>query len=47
RNFPDDAEKGEHLLRTRYEEQMSRLGVLVEEGGLVVDLGCGSGTSTR
>lgn len=47
RNFPDDAEKGEHLLRSRYEEQMARLGVLVEEGGLVVDLGCGSGTSTR
>lgn len=26
---------------------MERLGVLVEDGGLVVDLGCGSGTSTR
>ncbi|CAN0269063.1 unnamed protein product [Ectocarpus fasciculatus] len=26
---------------------MERLGVLVDDGGLVVDLGCGSGTSTR
>lgn len=47
RNFPNDAARGEHLLRKGYEEQMERLGVLVEDGGLVVDLGCGSGTSTR
>ncbi|CAM9290798.1 unnamed protein product [Ectocarpus sp. 12 AP-2014] len=47
RNFPEDAERGEHLLRKGYEAQMERLGVLVEDGGLVVDLGCGSGTSTR
>lgn len=47
RNFPNDAENGEHLLRKAYEEQMERLGVVVEDGGLLVDLGCGSGTSTR
>lgn len=47
RNFPNDAARGEHLLRTGYEEQMERLGVLVDDAGLVVDLGCGSGTSTR
>ncbi|CBJ49027.1 conserved unknown protein [Ectocarpus siliculosus] len=47
RNFPEDAERGEYLLRKGYEAQMERLGVLVEDGGLVVDLGCGSGTSTR
>ncbi|CAM9855084.1 unnamed protein product, partial [Hapterophycus canaliculatus] len=46
RNFPDDAERGEYLLREGYRKQMARLGVLVEDGGLVVDLGCGSGTST-
>lgn len=47
RNFPNDAARGEHLLRKGYEAQMERLGVLVDDGGLVVDLGCGSGTSTR
>ncbi len=47
RNFPDEAERGEELLREAYGTQMERLGVLVEDGGLVVDLGCGSGTSTR
>ncbi|CAM9798698.1 unnamed protein product [Scytosiphon promiscuus] len=47
RNFPNDAERGEYLLREGYRKQMARLGVLVEDGGLVVDLGCGSGTSTR
>lgn len=34
-------------MRSAYENQMERLGVGVEDGGLVVDLGCGSGTSTR
>ncbi|CAM9854194.1 unnamed protein product [Pylaiella littoralis] len=47
RNFPDDAARGEYLMRSAYENQMERLGVGVEDGGLVVDLGCGSGTSTR
>ncbi|CAN0077121.1 unnamed protein product, partial [Discosporangium mesarthrocarpum] len=47
RNFPDDAERGEHRLRKAYETQMERLGALVEEGALLVDMGCGTGTSTR
>lgn len=47
RNFPDDALNGEHLLRKAYEGQMERLGAAVEDDGLIVDLGCGSGTSTR
>lgn len=47
RNFPNEDERGEDLLREAYATQMERLGVLVEDGGLVVDLGCGSGTSTR
>lgn len=47
RNFPNEGGRGEYLLRKAYEGQMQRLGVEVEEGGLVVDLGCGSGTSTR
>ncbi|CAN0372121.1 unnamed protein product, partial [Ascophyllum nodosum] len=47
RNFPNDARNGERLLREAYEKQMERLGVVVEKGGLVVDLGCGTGMSTR
>lgn len=47
RNFPDDAEKGEYLLRTAFEMQMERFRVVVNDGDLLVDMGCGSGTSTR
>lgn len=47
RNFPNDPKEGERLLRESYHTQMERLGVVVEDGGLVVDMGCGTGSSAR
>ncbi|CAM9601931.1 unnamed protein product, partial [Choristocarpus tenellus] len=46
RNFPDDAAQGEHCLRMAYTTQMERLGAVVDKGGLIVDMGCGTGAST-
>lgn len=50
RNFPSYKMAGEDQLRGRYDEQIVKLGgtVLPFGGdGIVVDMGCGTGTSTR
>ncbi|CAM9497702.1 unnamed protein product [Chrysoparadoxa australica] len=45
RNFPSAGAKGEAKLRGAYSDKMVELGVVVEEGGTIVDFGCGTGTS--
>lgn len=47
RNFPAHGAKGEDVFRSSFEEAILRLGGVVPKGGIVVDFGCGTGTSTR
>mmetsp|Transcript_2172 Transcript_2172/g.2922 ORF Transcript_2172/g.2922 Transcript_2172/m.2922 type:complete len:380 (-) Transcript_2172:328-1467(-) len=47
RNFPDEGIRGEDVLRESLHTEMDKLGVLVPKGGTVVDMGCGTGSSTR
>lgn len=47
RNFPDYGADGEEAFRGAFEEALTSLGAAVPDGGLAVDLGCGSGCSTR
>ena len=47
RNFPDYGADGELAFRGAFDEALVSMGANVPEGGLVVDLGCASGISTR
>eukprot|EP00978_Attheya_sp_CCMP212_P038266 scaffold187990_cov45-Attheya_sp.AAC.1 len=47
RNFPQRGADGEDAFREAFEAANKFLGVTVPDGGTVVDLGCGTGTSTR
>eukprot|EP00557_Chaetoceros_sp_GSL56_P013700 CAMPEP_0176481446 /NCGR_PEP_ID=MMETSP0200_2-20121128/2823_1 /TAXON_ID=947934 /ORGANISM="Chaetoceros sp., Strain GSL56" /LENGTH=540 /DNA_ID=CAMNT_0017877649 /DNA_START=117 /DNA_END=1739 /DNA_ORIENTATION=- len=47
RNFPSHGAKGEDVFRSSFEQAIIQLGGNVPKGGIVVDFGCGTGTSTR
>ena len=47
RNFPQFGRDAENEFRRRYDGQLKNLGVFVPVGGAVLDMGCGTGTSTR
>ncbi|CAN0412562.1 unnamed protein product [Pylaiella littoralis] len=47
RSFPKEGLNAEKMLRDAYVAQLTRLGGQVEKGGVIVDFGCGVGTSTR
>ena len=47
RNFPAYGADGELAFRGAFEEALQDIGAKVPDGGLVVDLGCGTGISTR
>jgi ubiquinone/menaquinone biosynthesis C-methylase UbiE len=48
RNFPDDGILGEEVFRSSYETQMKFLGgYTIYRNATIVDMGCGTGTSTR
>ena len=47
RNFPTLGADGEDAFRSSFEQAILRLGGNVPPGGIIVDLGCGTGTSTR
>ena len=47
RNFPASGVDGEDAFRSSFEQAILRLGGDVRPGGIIVDLGCGTGTSTR
>lgn len=46
RNFPL-APDGEEAFRTSFDEALASIGATCPEGGVLVDVGCGTGTSTR
>lgn len=46
RNFPGSGSNGEELLRSAYDQQQVNLGAFVEDRGVIVDLGCGTGTGS-
>ena len=47
RNFPSYGYNGEDAFREAFESALLSLGAAVPQNGVVVDLGCGTGTSTR
>lgn len=47
RNFPQFGERGEEAFRGAFDAALASLGASVPDTGLLVDLGCGTGTSTR
>jgi SAM-dependent methyltransferase len=47
RNFPERGADGEEAFRAAFDAALDELGARVPDGALVVDLGCGTGTSTR
>lgn len=49
RNFPADGLNGEETFRACYDNALINRGIpsTIQEGDLIVDLGCGTGTSTR
>ncbi len=47
RNFPEYGPDGEDAFRESFENALLSLGANVSEDGVIVDLGCGTGTSTR
>mmetsp|Transcript_38279 Transcript_38279/g.114599 ORF Transcript_38279/g.114599 Transcript_38279/m.114599 type:complete len:477 (+) Transcript_38279:60-1490(+) len=47
RNFPEFGERGEEAFRGAFDEALASLGAECPAGGSLVDLGCGSGISTR
>lgn len=47
RNFPAYGEAGEEAFRGAFESALASLGATVPKDGLMVDFGCGTGTSTR
>lgn len=47
RNFPQFGEAGEDKFRDSFDNALDEMGVSVPDGAIIVDLGCGTGTSTR
>jgi len=47
RNFPAYRERGEEAFRGAFDEALGSLGAEVPDGCTIVDLGCGTGISTR
>ena len=47
RNFPEYGSNGEDAFRQSFENALLSLGAICPNDGVVVDLGCGTGTSTR
>eukprot|EP00957_Ditylum_brightwellii_P087577 6667205-Ditylum_brightwellii.AAC.1 len=47
RNFPKYGYRGEEMFRTSFDVALQKLGAYVPQNGVVLDLGCGTGTSTR
>jgi len=47
RNFPTYKEKGEDAFRGAFDYALTSLGANVPDQGIIVDLGCGTGASTR
>lgn len=47
RNFPQYGSKGEEAFRGAFESALNQAGVKVPVGGSIVDMGCGTGMSTR
>ena len=47
RNFPEFGPDGEDHMRWLHENAMCRLGAHVPEGSTIVDMGCGTGVSSR
>mmetsp|Transcript_52594 Transcript_52594/g.117922 ORF Transcript_52594/g.117922 Transcript_52594/m.117922 type:complete len:384 (+) Transcript_52594:27-1178(+) len=47
RNFPAFGRDGEEAFRASFDNALESLGAFVPEGGLVVDMGCGTGLSSR
>lgn len=47
RNFPRYGAEGEQAFRSAFDEALGSLGATCPDGGTIVDLGCGSGVSTR
>lgn len=47
RNFPQEGIEGEKMLRGCYDKELRSLGAIVPAQSVLVDMGCGTGTSTR
>jgi ubiquinone/menaquinone biosynthesis C-methylase UbiE len=47
RNFPLYGSKGETAFRTCFQESLQEIGATVPDNAVIVDLGCGTGMSTR
>jgi hypothetical protein len=47
RNFPAYRDKGEEAFRGAFDEALGSLGAEVPDGCTIIDLGCGTGISTR
>lgn len=47
RNFPDFGANGEDAFRGAFDEALAEIGASAPTGATIVDLGCGSGISTR
>ena len=47
RNFPEFGSNGEDAFRESFENALISLGASIPDNGVVLDLGCGTGTSTR
>jgi ubiquinone/menaquinone biosynthesis C-methylase UbiE len=47
RNFPEAGKNGEDMLRSAYDNQLTFLGANIRDDSIVLDFGCGTGTSTR
>ena len=47
RNFPEYGPNGEDAFRNSFDEALEELGASVPQDSTIVDMGCGTGTSTR
>ena len=47
RNFPQEGIEGEKMLRGCYDNQLKSLGAIIPAQSVLLDMGCGTGTSTR
>ena len=47
RNFPIHGQNGEAAFRRSFEVALDEIGAIVKDGDVIVDLGCGTGMSTR
>jgi ubiquinone/menaquinone biosynthesis C-methylase UbiE len=47
RNFPQYGSKGEEAFRGAFDSALMEAGIVVPDGGRVLDMGCGTGMSTR